>query len=93
MSEYDQISASFQRCDESGAFSDTFYEIFMSKSEDVKHFFTDTDFTKQKKLLRATVKVLATKNVAMTNSDILGMNDIFVLIYLCIDNYYISRSC
>ncbi len=62
MNEYEKISASFKRCDESGAFSDTFYEIFISKSDDVSLFFKDTDFGKQKKLLRATVKILVTKN-------------------------------
>ncbi len=63
MNDYEQISASFTRCDGTGKFSDTFYDIFMSKSDDIKLFFENTDFSKQKKLLRATVKVLATKDI------------------------------
>lgn len=59
MNNFELIKASFERCDDSGVFSDTFYEVFMSKSDDIKSFFKNTDFTKQKKLLRATVKVLA----------------------------------
>ncbi len=61
MNDFELVKASFERCDKSGAFSDTFYEIFMSKSDEIKSFFKNTNFTKQKKLLRATVKVLATK--------------------------------
>jgi len=57
------IKESFERCDELGLFSDTFYDIFMSKSDEVKLFFKDTDFAKQKKLLRATVKVLVSNDL------------------------------
>lgn len=54
----DAIKESFDRCDEAGEFADTFYDIFMSKSGEVKLAFKNTDFSKQKKLLRATVEVL-----------------------------------
>ena len=63
MTNLELVRCSFERSDKSGEFSNTFYEIFMSKSDDIKSFFKDTDFTKQKKLLRATVKILATKDI------------------------------
>jgi hemoglobin-like flavoprotein len=68
MDDFETIKASFERCDDSGVFSDTFYDIFMSKSDDIKSLFANTDFTKQKKLLRATVKVLVSKNYEDANT-------------------------
>jgi hemoglobin-like flavoprotein len=61
MNDFELVKASFERSDASNSFSDTFYDIFMSKSANIKFFFEKTNFIKQKKLLRATVKVLTTK--------------------------------
>ncbi len=62
MNDFTSVKESFERCDKSGAFSETFYDIFLSKSDEVKEKFKNTDFAKQKKLLRATVKIMATRS-------------------------------
>jgi len=62
MNDFTSVKGSFERCDKSGAFSEIFYDIFLSKSDEVKEKFKNTDFAKQKKLLRTTVKIMATRN-------------------------------
>lgn len=52
------IKNSFNRADATGEFSNIFYDIFLNKSVEIKNVFKDTNFKKQKKLLRATVKIL-----------------------------------
>ena len=59
----DQIRASFDRCEAAGDFAEQFYEVFLKSSPVVAPLFAKTDFTKQRKLLRATVYILVTRNL------------------------------
>ncbi len=54
---------SFERCEASGEFSQKFYEIFLSASPEIAPYFANTEFSKQRKLLRATVYVMVTRDV------------------------------
>ena len=62
------VKSSFQRCDLSNNFADVFYEKFIPKSKAIAIHFEGTDFFQQKKLLRATVKVLVNKNFENSNT-------------------------
>ena len=55
------LRASFDRCESAGDFSETFYNLFLASSPEIAPYFEKTDFTKQKKLLRATVYILVTR--------------------------------
>jgi len=48
----DAVTASYHRCRASAGFFDTFYERFLAKSEEVAEKFRQTDFTRQKLMLR-----------------------------------------
>jgi PAS domain S-box-containing protein len=48
----DQVIASYHRCRQSGAFVDTFYDIFLRKSPEIAAKFVHTDFARQKLMLR-----------------------------------------
>jgi len=63
MSPLEAVSESFARCDNTGDFSSTFYEKFLVKSPEIETIFSSTNFIQQKKLLRATVKVMVNKPV------------------------------
>ncbi len=54
---------SFERCEASGDFSQKFYEIFLSASPEIASYIANTEFSKQRKLLRATVYVMVTRDV------------------------------
>ncbi len=54
---------SFERCEASGEFSQKFNEIFLSASPEIASYFANTEFSKQRKLLRATVYVMVTRDV------------------------------
>jgi hemoglobin-like flavoprotein len=51
------VRASFGRCD-SPAFYDTVYGNFLGKSSEVRRLFANTDFTRQKLLLRSAVTLM-----------------------------------
>ncbi len=55
---YEIIKASYDRCCESGDFFGTFYDKFMAKSPDVAAKFANTDFKKQKPLIKASVSMM-----------------------------------
>ena len=57
------VPDSFKRCEASGDFAEKFYEVFLSASPEIAPFFANTEFSKQRKLLRATVYVLVTRDV------------------------------
>jgi tellurite resistance-related uncharacterized protein/hemoglobin-like flavoprotein len=63
----DEVKLSFERCEASGNFTERFYEIFLDASPEIAPFFADTDFDKQHKLLRATVKIMVSHDVADPN--------------------------
>src|SRR3989304_6997408 len=48
----DAVTASYHRCRASAGFFDTFYECFPARSEEVAEKFRQTDFTRQKLMLR-----------------------------------------
>jgi len=48
----DEVIASYHRCRQSGAFVDTFYDIFLGKSAEIAAKFVHTDFARQKLMLR-----------------------------------------
>ena len=52
------VQTSYDRCSASNGFFDTFYDIFLAKSPEVAAKFAQTDFPKQKKLLKASLFLL-----------------------------------
>jgi truncated hemoglobin YjbI len=58
MSDFELVNKSFKRCGTSDGFYDTFYDLFLSKSDEIAPFFSGTDFKKQKKLLKATITTM-----------------------------------
>ena len=62
MINYD-VRHSFDRCETTGQFAEQFYEIFLNSSPEVERLFANTDFNKQRKLLRASVYVLVTRDI------------------------------
>lgn len=58
------IQSSFKRCEATGDFVDAFYSIFLGTSDEVSSMFSETDFAKQHKLLRATVFMMVTRDIS-----------------------------
>ncbi len=57
------VRASFDRCEAAGDFAEKFYEIFLNSSPEIAPLFAKTDFKQQRKLLRATVYIMVTRDV------------------------------
>lgn len=53
--DYLAIQSSYLRCCASSGFFDTFYDIFLAKSPEVAEKFANTDFTRQKRMLRESI--------------------------------------
>lgn len=49
---FDEVVASYHRCRQSGAFFDTFYEVFLGTSAEIASKFLHTDFARQKLMLK-----------------------------------------
>ncbi len=60
MSEQDLelFNDSLERCMASSGFLDRFYELFLASSEEVSEKFKDTDFRRQKRMLRASLYLM-----------------------------------
>ncbi len=58
-----EVQASFKRCELTGDFAETFYSIFLDASDDIAPLFANTDFRKQRALLRGTVFMMVMKDV------------------------------
>jgi hemoglobin-like flavoprotein len=58
MDEYQAVRESYERSSQGGDFPTTFYRIFFTKSPEIPALFTHTDFTVQKRLLKAAVLIL-----------------------------------
>ncbi len=56
-----ELKESFDRCEAAGDFAETFYDIFLASSPAIAPFFAETNFVKQRNLLRATVYILVTR--------------------------------
>ena len=63
MEAFQAVHESFDRCGESEAFYDTFYEVFLGKSPEIPPLFANTDFKKQKLLLKATVGIMVRNRI------------------------------
>jgi hemoglobin-like flavoprotein len=61
---------SFERCVKNERFIQVFYDIFLNSSEEIPVFFKDTNFTKQRRVLRSAlfelVSALARRSVDLT---------------------------
>jgi hemoglobin-like flavoprotein len=55
-----QASASLSRCLENPGFLERFYELFMASSEEVREKFRDTDFSRQRAVLRDSLYAMMT---------------------------------
>ena len=57
------VRDSFKRCETAGDFGETFYGIFLKKSPQIAELFAETDFSKQRKHLRASVFMLVNRDI------------------------------
>ncbi len=55
---FEAVKHSFVRCGQSDGFYDTFYDVFLAKSSDIPPLFAQTDFKKQKQILKATATLM-----------------------------------
>ena len=56
--DYATVEASYDRCLENEGFYDTFYEKFLAKLEEIPPLFANTDFRKQKQMIRMSVRMM-----------------------------------
>ena len=56
--DYATVEASYDRCLEDDTFFDTFYDKFLAMSEEIPPLFANTDFRKQKQVIRMSVRML-----------------------------------
>jgi len=62
--EDDAVWESFNRMEATGDFAATFYEQFLDSSPDIAPYFVNTNFSKQRKLLRGSVYMMVTRDVS-----------------------------
>ena len=60
----DDVKRSFERCESNGDFAETFYRNFFASSPEVPEHFKDTDFRRQRTVLRDSVQMMVTHDVA-----------------------------
>ena len=58
MESHDVVQTSFDRCLATGDFFQTFYDIFLATSPEIASKFAQTDFNKQKNLIKASVAMM-----------------------------------
>ena len=58
MESHDVVQNSFDRCLATGDFFQTFYDIFLATSPEIASKFAQTDFNKQKNLIKASVAMM-----------------------------------
>ncbi len=58
------VRSSFDRCEANGNFADTFYNNFLNSSPEIAPYFAATNFEKQRKVLRQSVYMMVTNDVA-----------------------------
>lgn len=56
--DYEAVQASYDRCLEDETFFDTFYDLFLVKSPEIPPLFKDTDFRRQKQVVRVSVRMM-----------------------------------
>ncbi len=59
----DEVRQSFERCEAAGDFAARFYDALLAASDEIAPLFARTDFEKQRKLLRASVYIMVTRDV------------------------------
>jgi hypothetical protein len=62
-SDLNAVMASYHRCRASEGFVDTFYALFLAKSQEVADEFRGTDFTRQKLMLRESLLAMLLFNL------------------------------
>ncbi len=58
------VRRSLERCEAAGDFSEAFYRIFLTSSPEIAPHFAETDFRRQREVLRDSVHLLVTEDVA-----------------------------
>ncbi len=58
------VRRSFERCEENGDFGEVFYDRFLDSSPGIARYFAATDFDRQRQVLRDSVHMMVTKDVA-----------------------------
>lgn len=58
------VRSSFDRCEANGNFAETFYGIFLNSSPEIAPYFSATDFERQRKVLRQSVYMMVSNDVA-----------------------------
>ena len=59
----DEVTASYHRCRANDGFIDTFYDVFLSKSPEIAYKFRNTDFKRQKLMLRESLLMMLLFNL------------------------------
>ena len=59
----EDVRRSFDRCEATGGFAEIFYNLFLRSSPEVEPFFAETDFDKQRHVLRDSVHMMVTRDV------------------------------
>ncbi len=59
----EEVRQSFERCEAAGDFAEQFYQEFLGASDEIAPHFAQTDFENQRKLLRASVYVMVTRDL------------------------------
>lgn len=60
----EEVRQSFARCEAAGDFAETFYSTFMNASPAIAPFFAQTEFGRQRQLLRDSVYLMVTHDVS-----------------------------
>ena len=60
----EEVKRSFARCEAAGDFAETFYTTFMNASPAIAPFFAQTEFGRQRQLLRDSVYLMVTQDVS-----------------------------
>ena len=60
----EEVRQSFARCEAAGDFAETFYNTFINASPAIAPFFAQTEFGRQRKLLRDSVYLMVTQDVS-----------------------------
>ncbi len=68
-SSVDPVMASYHRCREDDKFVDTFYELFLAKSDDIARMFQHTDFKRQKLMLRESLLEMLCYDLGVDGSE------------------------
>ena len=62
-----EVRRSFERCEAAGNFAEKFYDVLLNSSPEIAPYFAQTDFQKQRQLLRASVYLMVSRDVSDPN--------------------------